>query len=723
MPSRQHEGQRQQQHIQNHDPVQIKLHDVEIQELLDSPVGSFRPSTWLQAQRFIQYLSEKEQDIPRAFQILDRLVREPDSRARMTNDMVYLVVRQWLNLYVEQQRQFGSNKKVAHSNRNYMNASAYKSSSNIKNRNVPPVFPPLAVWRKIDAYMKAGIALTSSTCHKIIEGTAHAKANEPHSPQGPLLAETILDRMMSQSKHKNPLLRPSAITFIAVLVSWEAAASHSPIVAAQEAPQKSLAILQKLKTLYESNWGSEFLPNRNAYRSVMNIFARCGDGEQVEALLEELYSLYLDHSEDQSRQRKQPYLQRHDGHLLLPTSPFFSLVLYAWSRSRDPMAAERAEAILDRMLELEASGEIPNLQVSPSCFNIVMVCYSRRRTAEAAIKAQSLYDRLLDLQKRDEAGLIDAKKRSTHKIPTGGTYCVMINTWARFDPAKADNVFWEWTEEYKKGNCDMRVDMDLLRTLVAAWCHASRTVTDSAERIDRLIEFAVQIDGQGDNRNPPVELVEPTVAIFNMSISAWCRKNTLDGIRRAEERLYQMQSYHEAHPQSDMSSTVLSYLPIVQSLATLGKMERAEELVAEYFTRHGGDAAAIRRRGDRSSNSTDLECNGIEYLNTRIVNIVLYGWLSKARAQPEAAIRAEDLLLTMKSFGSRPNAASFQYVLDAWRKCMNRSNAQYYQKWHQRPPQVDQVLTLLDQEQTRGRLGEDEKLYLTLKQGWAMLAV
>jgi hypothetical protein len=814
-------------------------HQVEIQDLLDSPVGSLLPSTWLRAQHLLQDLcdpqqqqqqqqqKQQHQDIHLAFEILDRLAREPDSRTRMTNEMVYLVVQQWLNLYASQQKKHslwldGNNSNVNnskrhrraasqnpnhhHSDSSSVTESSTRNDNNHQQRHTrsmnlgrDPMRPsrpvlllpsPVAVWAKVDGYQRGGVPLESSTYHAIIEGTAyhapHAFAGglpdggpDDSDENGPMLGEAILERMMSESGRTNPLLRPSARTFHAVLVSWNAYAAsrrHSRGAAQEDdvddlqnddddaaavvvSPSgRALALLEKLKMLYETNWGPEFLPDRNVYRRVMTIFAHRGDGDQVEALLEELYNSYLYHIDDHHqqqqqdqqitgiggggrRQNKRRFVQQYYQDLLLPTTALFSLVLFAWSKSDDPMAAERAEVILDRMLELEASGEVPNLNVTSSCFNIVMIGYTRRRTLQDALKVQSLFDRLKGLQQQqqqqplrveDGRRAADDGWSNNPKSPIGGTYYIMLTMWSRFDPAKSEMYFWEWKDEYGKGNCEMRLDAEQFRAVIAGWYnHASNSTMETAERIDRLMEFAVQtniVTHQGGGgpaaARPPVEL--PTAASFSMAISAWCRTNTLKGVQRAEELLYQMQAHHDVHQRSDTSSTVLSYLPIVQSWATLGRMERAEELLMEYFGRHSSRSQALpprRRWSGIKNDSKDSGRDRTDYLNTQIFNAVLRGWLSKVPVQQGAAIRAEDLLLSMRSHGSKPNAASFQLVLDAWRKSVNHTDAQHPRGRNGRPPKVDQILNLLDEEYQGWWGAKAETKYLTLRQGWALLSV
>jgi len=664
----------------------------EVFELLESPAGSF---PWSQLSPLLRDLCEYETTIHRAFELLDRASLEPTAKTRITHEMVDRVVRHWLKGYIVQQKSIDkphsksyysrSSKRTTRNSKNNgngdrdMNMNMNMNMHNNRKKKSNRMMTPSKVWDKIKNYQQIGIPLESTTYHKVMEGTGHAKLRLYNLPDGPRLAETILEEIMAQSKRKNLLVRPSAHAFTLAIQSWKHAAIYSPAAANREAPQRALALLNKLKSLYASGWGNEFMPNKSAYRRVMNLFAHTGDGDQVEALLEDMYTMYLDHDE-----------QGHENtSFLMPTSPFFSLVLYAWSKSRDPDAAERAEAILDRMLEMERTNEIPNLVIESNFFNLAMVCWSKQRTMESATRAQAIFDRLVEYSKSDPT-----------KVPVGATYLVLITTWSRFDPEKSEKLFLKWKEEHENGTCEMRIDSDLIRMLVSSWCRSEEP--DATERSERLIQHSIREPGWKLSRG-----------VFHIVINKLCHQKTLDGLERAEDLLRQMIAYHERNPGSDARPTHLSYLPIIRSWAEIGQIEKAEELLVEYFTQWRG---SINATGD-SNNVSSLDSSrsiGSEMdqrYDTQIFNCVLKGWRSKASTMPEAVVRAEDILLLTKSYGVKPNYASFRYVLDAWR---NNS-------LKQGRPRADAVLALLDQEYNRRDTRNE--LYLKLRRKWKLLSV
>lgn len=613
-----------------------KSKDEKMQEsvdlILNAPIGSFPPNTWPEAHKVIEHIAETEK-ISEAFRILDRLAKEPNARTNLSHEAVYTVVQKWFTMCHQQKR---------------------------------IVFPPMKVWQSIEAYEKAGIVMESRTYHRIIEALAIGKFSKPsnkYGPVGPLLAEKILEQMAEKSSHSNPVIRPSTYTFNAVLVAWQNAASRSSW-AKKEAPQRSLALLNKLKMLYDAGWGPELLPDKDVYRRVMNTFAHRGDADQVEALLEELYDQYWDEGQPAN---------------LLPTSSHFSLVLFAWSKSNDPTAAQRANDILERMLEMERSGEIPGLQVSAFCFNIVMICMSRARTKESASEVQKLFERMVEYSKKDKS-----------KKPVGGSYTALIASWSSVDAAKAEEVFWKWKEEHENGNCGMKLDSKLLGTLIAG-CYKSKTIPDTAERCDRLLQFALGAD---------LKTFEPSVVLFNMTINAYCRKKTKEGVQRAEELLHQMEDYKDC-----MSPTIFSYVPIIQTLAGLGHVERAEELLLEWYSSDG--------RNRKANNSPSMKMK--KRLDTQTFNSLFRAWLAKSKIHPEAAARAEELLLTMRRLGVGTNALSFQLVLQC-RERVNRSSTQTTRDLER----VDGIVSFLYDEYKSGAPIKNDTL-LKMVNDWSAL--
>jgi hypothetical protein len=620
-----------------------------LQQLVDTkqtPIGSFQASTWRQAERSLRWIVDQE-DLTKAFQLLDRMVQEPDSHASLRVDLLYLVVHTWLDaLKAKKQSEVSANSYNQYKSRNNH---SYASTNAATGGTPSTVLPPMAVWRKLEAYQHKGIQLDDRIYNRVIEGTALVTSKKQE--QGPFLAETILQQMLKLSKH-NPLLRPSTFTFNAVLASWEAASTFA------EAPHRAHALLKQLTGFYEAGWGQEVLPDRTTYRRVMTLYAHKGNGAQVEALLEDLYDLYNEHGQ---------------AIQLQPKTPFFTLVLYAWSKSTEPQAAQRATVILERMLELEASGELPGLKVDASCFNIVMVCWSKLRTEESDEQVQALFEKLKELSQTDP------KKR-----PNGGSWAALITTQSRVDAQLAEDLFWQWKREHDQHQCDMRADSRMFHGLISGWYHSKHP--QAAERCEALLHHV--FDGD-------LTMWEPTVVVFSMAINAWARNKTLHDMERSEALLRQIEDYIEKSPSSELEARPSMFVPLVHGWAHIGQAERADRILREWFDKYDKETLTEKER-----------------LDTRAFNQVLKTWSNMATSIPDAADRAEDLLLRMRDYRVRPNGKSFQLVSECRRRSRGKGHTTSMS------PRAAELIDFLDQVYQTGGWRNSDVSYLSLRHGW-----
>lgn len=621
--------------------------DPALSDFLGVPTGGIDASLWLEGEKIIQEAVD-DQDFRLCFQILDRMAEEPDAGSKMNGNSIHLVVRQWLKCFEKQQKKGIQPKHHLDS--------------------------PHDVWRKVEAYNRIGIPLDSRTCHRIIEATALIKSRKAHSTA---LAETILDRMLEFSKDDNPNARPSAQTFNAVIASWETAAANArpkSDMVVEVAPEHAMKLLEQLKVLYNAGWGEELLPNKHTYRGVMNLYARKGDGDRVEELLQELYESYLDHGND----------------ALLPTTPFFTLVLYAWSKSDDPTAAERASTILERMLHMEATNAIPGLNVTPFCFNIVMICWSRQRTRESTEKTQEVFDQMLSLSKSDPL-----------KTPNAGSYAALIQAWRWWDAKKAEESFWMWRREFNAGRCEMRMDNNL-SSIILAWFNSKDP--QRAKRCDKLLQYALSGDF-GDSWSP-------TDQDFDITINAFCQERKLESTDRAEALLRQMDSVAQTGKYKGFDGpTANAYFLIVRSLTHLGKVERADALLRERFER-----LPLTEKVDKSNQHERLAGE------RRTVNSVVRGWQAKVKMMPEAADRAEDLLLSTEKWKVSPGIATFINVVEC-RKRARREKKGFGRLRGPSESRIPEVISYLDSEYQRGKILNAKDTYLSIRKDLRLMLV
>jgi pentatricopeptide repeat protein len=174
----------------------------------------------------------------------------------------------------------------------------------------------------------------------------------------PERAEALLKRMESDYK-----VAPNVYSFSVVLRAWAKNASSPKY---SDAPDRAMMILNKM------NDTEGIQPNVISYSTVIQAFAKQGRANEAEALLQEMLSS-----------------SSNNNSLPKPDAYCFSSVLFAWSRSKDPNAADRAEIILVRMHEMNQANELdqpPNV----FCYTNVLSCLARSKKARSAHRALTI---------------------------------------------------------------------------------------------------------------------------------------------------------------------------------------------------------------------------------------------------------------------------------------------------------------------------------------------
>jgi len=639
MPPRRNQNENKIQSSQKPKKTKVEKQDDEVKRILDIPIGALDDESWPRASTLLEQKVAQD-NIIAAFWLLDRLSHEPDANIRLTQDMVYSVVKRWSSSYASQQKK-----------------GAYQKNNKIHH--------PLTVWRKVDAYISRGVSLTPRTLHRVMDSTAYANAKNLNSKNGPLLAETIVQRIKDLSTDRNSRIQPTRYTFTAAVTAWETAAMNVSTRSAEydKAAKRALGLLNQLKSIYESVGDRELRPNSDIYMKVMRFFAHKGDGEKVEELMEDLYGMYLAHDKDPS---------------LLPTTDLFSLVLFAWSRSNDPGAAQRATQILDQLIDLEAREVLPGLEVTARIYNTALICWSRVGTKEALNQMQALSDRMLELSKSDP-----------RKKPTGSTYGALVTGWSQVDPARAEQIVWTWKKEAIRGNCTIRIDTKLIDALVGGWYNSK--VPDTASMCDRIVQNALE---EGSKVN---------LSTFNMVINAWCREKSIASVDRAETLLRQMQELVDKKNNPDLKPTIFTYAPIIFGYANPGRPARAEALLREFFERYPANGRGYTHSSRKSR------------LDTRVFNGVLKSWKAKAAKDVEAVERSENLLLDMPRFEVHPDITSFDLVL----QCKERQKKSSLGK-QATLSRSHEIILLLDTVYKEGNLGCTLEQYLTQRQAFVL---
>jgi pentatricopeptide repeat protein len=240
---------------------------------------------------------------------------------------------------------------------------------------------PSQILEKIDGY------LSKSNCFEpniatytiILDGASHC----PNPAERIEFTEALLVRLITESS-KNPELRPTSVTFSAVINAFARSGSD-------DAAERAEKLLELAQTMHNDGWiGAE--PNAVMYTSVIKAWAKAGNPDRAELLLKRMYEDYTLNGNTNVK----------------PNIWSFNTVLAAWSKGSPTGAVESAEKLLRKMIDLNEQGVLDSRPDTVS-YNCLLHTLARKRKSfpEASVKAESLVEEMLEIAKttRDEAVL------------------------------------------------------------------------------------------------------------------------------------------------------------------------------------------------------------------------------------------------------------------------------------------------------------------------------
>jgi len=207
-------------------------------------------------------------------------------------------------------------------------------------------------------------------------------------------------------------------------------------------------------------------PTSFHFTTVMDAWAKCGKGrdgaERCERLLERLISLYETHGYNEIR----------------PNPFVFGTVINAWSNADNKYeTAEKAEFILGRAEDLFLNNSIssnPKYNLSNIVYNLVIDAWSRRSGSDTEERAEQVLERLLN-------NYHQTKNRFLR--PDVITYTNVMKAFVNHPNGgeKAVKILEEMNDQYRDGNIRAKPDIKALSVAMDACSKNGMTI--EAERI------------------------------------------------------------------------------------------------------------------------------------------------------------------------------------------------------------------------------------------------
>jgi hypothetical protein len=219
------------------------------------------------------------------------------------------------------------------------------------------------------------------------------------------------------------LVRPDTIVFNSVIQCW---ATSGDV----RAGKKSLRLLEQMKELAgtsssENNGDEEEKlyfdthPDIITYNTVISAWSHCGKKNAAPRAEKIVKDLVMEQQKDQE-------VDSENGGKtpVVANTITFNTVLHAWQRSKLPGATDRAEQLLEYMIQ----SNNPEIQPDVYSFTCVMDTWAKSNEPNKAFHTRKLLDRLIKM--RQEALENRDKRRADVLLPTQIPYNTVLNACA-----------------------------------------------------------------------------------------------------------------------------------------------------------------------------------------------------------------------------------------------------------------------------------------------------
>ena len=220
------------------------------------------------------------------------------------------------------------------------------------------------------------------------------------------------------------LVRPDTIVFNSVIQCW---ATSGDV----RAGKKSLRLLEQMKELAGTSSSEnnddkdeklyfDTHPDIITYNTVLSAWSHCGKKNAAPRAEKIVKDLVIE-------QQKNQEIDSENGEkipVVVANTITFNTVLHAWQRSKLPGATERAEQLLEYMIQ----SNNPEIKPDVYSFTCVMDAWAKSKEPNKALQTRKLLDRMIEM--RQEALKNRDTRRADVLLPSQIPYNTVLNACA-----------------------------------------------------------------------------------------------------------------------------------------------------------------------------------------------------------------------------------------------------------------------------------------------------
>jgi pentatricopeptide repeat protein len=370
----------------------------------------------------------------------------------------------------------------------------------------------------------------------------------------PERAEPLLELMEER-------YRPPALLFESIITAY---CDQADLVGSSGSAKRAMRLLERTEELFEATGNDALRPTMSLYNAVIRALSIGGDpggaGNAVRERRDRVHSRVgsaLEPVRFASSGEVFDVLQHWKDAPTVshaPTTRNFNAVIFALKRSDKVWAGQRAEDILNYMLEVHLKRGKRAVAPDIVTFNSVMAAAAQSSQRNAGQKAQAVLEKLNALH---DIGILQDVKADRV------TYNTIMNAHAKSQDPKsgthAEKVFRELEGQYHETQDEaLKPDIVSYTTLLNAWAK-SREPT-GANRAEQILLRMLK-DYKADHAN-----VKPNTICFNLVIDAWARSPNKGASKRAEMVLQLMYAMYSSG-KGDVMPNTRTFNAVLHALA------------------------------------------------------------------------------------------------------------------------------------------------------------
>jgi pentatricopeptide repeat protein len=428
-------------------------------------------------------------------------------------------------------------------------------------------------------------------------------------------------------------------------------------------PNIAEGFLNELKQLY-SVGTLESEPDVVMHNIVLKAWARVANGKRAEQFLESMeerdvisYNTVVQaYVKERKLDQALEFVQKKiEDESYQPDLATFRSILTGWAKSRDSNAAERAEEVLDWTKDLHQQGVLSD-PPDHHCYQLVLDAWTKSKLSHAGDRAEAMLSEM----------------RGAGTKITSSAYLKAMKS----KPKRAESLLHEMYGSYMQGKKELKPTAEAFWVVLQGLARSR-----SPERADNLLRQMKDLYQSGR-----LDTAKPTRQAYTVVMRSWAKSEHARAGDRAESLLREMQSQYLDDGDTSAQPTVESYKWVLAAMSKTKPVAHVEALFQELFGAYCTtnkqqhnlqpdtacfNAILVACRSAKEADKAQSFLSQIEEWNDTGVldtkpTVITYNLVLACMASRGLALQAEDMLEHMVLRGIRPDAISYNTIMNAW---------------------------------------------------------